>query len=602
MSSDTIEFKRAEQRKKRGSRVWLAEKLNAIEALAGFCARSVAADKWADLVWDDPHEAAFGGADVVEQIYNLSNILQKIKDPAAADRISEIIHGGDDEQIKKVGAQLGSERIKKAVQMQTMDEEQICRIAQPYCTRKNPTGHLKARKHLRKEAKQGTALLNMNLGLVGHDGHHHATPHELKMRNDQKGRWRKFGESVTLQRGEEEISMLDVMKSAGEKKLAETLTLTKGLENYAKATGLTWAFITLTAPARMHPNPANGKSSWDGTTPDQAHNWIKDAAKRAVSRLLKKGIVISGLRVVESHLDGCPHWHLLVFAPPDQMPLIEAAYNFQPEWKSAPGMTFVLNDGTASAVSYIFKYITKTINSIEMIAGEAGFVDAWRSTWGIRAFAFFGMPPISLWRDFRAVKECPPTEPLIAEMWRAAHSGDGHAFIRLNGGLNVARKDRPVISRTTGDDKTKTIEFILQDTAESIRFDFMKWQQTRKEPESRASARVEVILNYPRKTEPNTSPPLPRPPGGLCWAKPRPNGGIHCHAPIPPNLGKWEKQPHHNPSALVGALPDRIPTPWWEDIDMKKAPSLAKFNEIRKKTGKAIYSDFPLQQQNALRC
>lgn len=417
---------------------------------------------------------------------------------------------------------------------------------------------LKLRRVLRQNCKQGTALLNMHLGLIGENGHHHATPYELEMRNKQKKRWQEFGKKTILVRGDEEISMLDVMKSAGAKKLAETLTLTKGLENYAKATGLTWTFITLTAPSRMHPNPANGKSSWDGTTPDRAHEWIADAAGRVVKRLLKKGIIISGLRVVESHKDGCPHWHLLVFAPLDQMSLIEAEYRWQPEWKSEPGMKFVLNDGTASAVSYVFKYITQTINQVEMIEGEAGFVDAWRSTWGIRAFAFFGTPPVSLWRDFRAVKEC-PAEPLVAEMWHAAHQGDAHAFIKLNGGLNVARKDRPVISKTTSNkhDKTKTIEFILQDTAESIRFDFVKWQQTRKEPQSHASARVEVILNYPRKAF-HSTPPTPAPPRGLVLGiMPRPFGGIHCHAPKPPSLGSGEKQPRHSTGALVGALPVR---------------------------------------------
>lgn len=471
-------------------------------------------------------------------------------------------------------------------------------------TSKTPVD-LKLRKILRQNCKRGTATLNMHLGLIGSNGHHHATPYELKMRNDQKGRWRKFGESVTLTRGDEEISMLDVMKSAGKKKLAETLKLTKGLENYAKAAGMTWAFVTLTAPPRMHPNPKNGHSSWDGTTPDEAHEWILDAYQKAEARLrTTHGIVISGLRVVESHDDACPHWHVLIFAHAHYMDTIEAAFRQQKEWKSEVGMEFTLNDGTASAVSYVFKYITKTINSIEKLEGEHGTVDAWRSTWGIRAFQFFGMPPMKLWRNLRAVKEC-PEEPLVADLWRAANGGDAQAYIRLAGGLNVKAKDRPVITRTTGDGQTKTIEFILQETSESIRFNIEKWQQTKATKSLKANKTVGlgVILSYPRRSKTKSEPiefayaaaqgndSLDPDKGRECLIRgfPYPSS-LPTLSPV--GIAEGQTKNQHGTGALVGALQDRIQAhAWWEGIDMKKAPSLAKFNEIRKKTGKAIYLD-----------
>lgn len=584
MSSDDKEAKRAEQLKKRGSRAWLAEKLNAIEALGGIGARQVAADRWASLVWHNPHEAAFAGADAVEQIHTLSTVLQKIQDPAAAARIEEIIHSGDDEKIKKTSEGLGGKRIKKAVQMQTLTEERICEMARPYCMRENPTGHLKARRFLRREAKQSTALLNMHLGLIGSDGHHHVTPHELQMRNQQKERWRKFGESVTLTRDDESISMLTAMQAAGKKKLAEIYTLTKGLESYAKAAGLTWAFLTLTAPPRMHPNPGNGHSTWDGTTPDVAHEWIHNAYHKTEAWLrTTHGIIISGLRVVEPHKDGAPHWHVLIFAHSSEMATIEAAFRRQPEWKSAQGFKFMPDDGTASAATYCFKYVLDTVNSIEQLYGENGTVDAWRSTWGIRSFQFFGMPPMGLWRNLRAAKEC-PAEPLLAGLWRAAHRGDGHAFIGLAGGLNVKSKDRPVTSRTTGDDKTKSIEFVLQDTGESIKFNFKKWQQSKvTDRKLNKDAVLEVILNYPRKakTEPK--------PIEFAYAAATGDDPLyliergrtpHSRLPSPsilPHLSHVGRaSTHHGTGALVGALQPRLPSPWWTDVNMTKAPSLTQ--------------------------
>jgi hypothetical protein len=171
-------------------------------------------------------------------------------------------------------------------------------------------------------------------------------------------------------------------------------------------------------------------------------------------------------------------------------------------------MKFMLDDGRATAASYCFKYIMKTINSIDKLTDEFAGVDAWRSTWGIRGFQWIGLPRIQLWRDLRAVKDCPNDDPLMAGIWRAAHRGDAHAFIGLAGGLNVKSKDRPISSHTTRDAGIKSIEFRLKDSGEIIQFDFAKWQQTKIDIDNtkgndRDSKKIEVILNYPSKSKPS---------------------------------------------------------------------------------------------------
>lgn len=490
---------------KRGSRAWFEQKLNAIEASGVEQARALAASKWASIVWQDPSEAGGVGADWIERFYKLTGMAASLQDGAAKSKIESIL-SGDDDAIIRLANLLDDKKIKEAVRAQGMDEERIRNLAACYQDPTDPARkkELRIRRNLRSKTKRAIATINMTLGLIGRDGHHYATAHELALRNQQKRLWAKFGESITLRRGDESVSMLDVMKSAGKKKFAETYALTKGLESYAKAAGLTWAFLTLTAPPRMHPNPSNGHSTWDGTTPDAAHKWIHDAYHKAEVRLrTTHGIVISGLRVVEPHRDGCPHCHVLIFAPANEMQIIEDTFRQQPEWKTEAGMKFALDDGRASAASYAFKYITKTIGSVEQLSGEHGSVDAWRSTWGIRAFQFFGLPARGLWRRLREVKEC-PEEALLAGLWRAAHRGDGHAFIGLAGGLNCKQSERPVISKTSSDSDKKTIDFILRETGESIHFNFRKWEQTRKPkaPEANKNEGIEVILNYPRKPNP----------------------------------------------------------------------------------------------------
>lgn len=227
---------------KRGSRAWFNNKLKAIKALGGEDARALAVKKWSET-------RPYGATDLehIERVLKLRITSQRIQDRDATAAIEKIIQEGDQQQLAAIEELLSEKVIEAAINAQRMDEDSIRDKAKRWSLLTDKT-ELSMRRKLRLDAKQGTARINMALGLIGENGYHHATPHELDLRNQQKARWQEFGESVTLTRGDESIGMLDVMRSAGKKKLAETYALTKGLESYAKAAGLTWAFITLTAP------------------------------------------------------------------------------------------------------------------------------------------------------------------------------------------------------------------------------------------------------------------------------------------------------------------------------------------------------------------
>jgi hypothetical protein len=523
----------------RGSRAWFEAKLNAIEASGGKIARALAVDKWKSIAWTDTCEADFLGADWLDRIHRLTDAMVVLKDNAAVAKIKTVLLCGDDAQIIHVDSLLNKKKIRDAIRAQGMDESRIRELsAAMYESPDEPRRHHCIRRRLRTKVKQAVATLNMTLGVIGKGGHNHVTPFELTLRNQQKVSWMKFGESVTLNRNGEEVSMLAVMKSSSKKKLAEIYALTKGLESYATEAGLSWAFMTLTAPPRMHPNPAVGKNQWDGTNPDEAHAWIRDAYHRAEARLRKKGVVISGLRVVEPHKDGCPHWHALIFAHANDMATIDATFRQQVEWETERSLKFVLGNGCATAASYCFKYILTTVNSIETQSGEVGRIDAWRSTWGIRSFQWFGMPRVQLWRNLRAIKDC-PTDALLAGLWRAAHRGDGHAFIGLSGGLNVKSRNRTVASKTTHCGQMKTISFNIRTTGECIKFDTEKWVSNRNEKMERAVTSQELKLSLIIQERPKHPHPASAlaPRAEVTNAKPsqvclrQDGGGIHQHPP-----------------------------------------------------------------------
>lgn len=447
-------------------------------------------------------------SEVEKQKYNLTkkellSIAEKLRDFSARNRIIAIIDENDEEKIMSLHKKLNTKTAKKAIRDQRRGEESIIRMAK-LMTQKNPDEELKVRRRLRVEQKQAVARLNLILGLIGHDGYHHATPYQVGIRDQQKARHQKFGAENAMVRDGQEISLLSIMQEENKKRIAEIYALSKGLENFATGAGLTWAFITLTAPGRMHSNPEfrRADEEWDGTDPDAAHRWIHLAWRRAEARLRKNGIIVSGVRVVEPHKDSCPHWHILIFAHSSEMSQIEEILRQQVEWINKAGCKFVENDGRAGAASYLFKYVLKSISSIEKLEGEAASVDAWRSTWKIRSVQWIGMPPVGLWRRLRSLKEC-PEEQQLGPIWRAARRGDGQAFIGLAGGLNVKKTERPIQSKTTLDDETKTITFEIRDTGETVAVTTGKWKKERKE------GKVAVIPNYPSKATPKPETPKP---------------------------------------------------------------------------------------------
>ncbi len=410
-----------------------------------------------------------------ENSQKLVDVAAQLRDEAAKEKILDIIHYDDDTEIRRLAVLLTDEKVKRAIQKQSLDEDRIIAIANFYRSPKDPKKQMRIAKLLRLEKKQAMSFLNMTFKVLGH-GCHYATEYEIELRNQQKKRNAAFGERIFLIRGEKKISMLDVMMTAHTRMMAEIFTLLKGIEDVATETGFTWAFLTLTVPARMHSNPSMGDFSWDLTTPDDAIAWLHKAREGAQKRHEKKGIYVSGVWVVEPHIDACPHIHILIFARAEEMKSIEMSYRYEFQWRSEPGLVFMLDNGISTASSYMFKHVLNIVNSLEILSGETGAIDVWRSTWVGRGHQFFGIPSKALWRNLRDIKEC-PADSLLATLWAAAQGGDGYTFIKASGGLNLKRKDRPVSAKETGSKKQKVIELIINETGEVLQFTSEKWQK-----------------------------------------------------------------------------------------------------------------------------
>lgn len=216
---------------------------------------------------------------------------------------------------------------------------------------------------------------------------------------------------------------------------AELMTRISGFERIAIDMGHSGLFFTMTCPSRMHKwstmkgqgNRVIENRRYDGTLPGDAQKYLAKVWARIRASLARQGIGQYGFRIAEPNHDGTPHWHLLVFAPPEQMAALQATV-----WKYAlkdspnePGAEKHRVDfrpieaGRGTAAGYIAKYVAKNIDGYRLDtdllgndAVEASHrVETWAATWSIRQFQQIGGPPVGPWRELRRVAALPAGAP-----------------------------------------------------------------------------------------------------------------------------------------------------------------------------------------------
>jgi hypothetical protein len=231
-----------------------------------------------------------------------------------------------------------------------------------------------------------------------------------------------------------------------EARYAELYTLMKGQEDYFTSRGYVALFTTLTLPPAFHPNPSSTtESKWDGSTPADGHPWLTHRWQKLRADLKKYDIVMDGFRVTEPHKDGCEHWHVMSYVKQADLKLVQSKFlryfgHSDHAVKFKADFTKDVKNKKATAASYMLKYLVKTIGSgaskntsaanDERFNSDADAADAWRSTWGIRGFQFFGVlfGKQTLWRELRR-SEKQPAEHAAKKLWRAARGGRASTFI-----------------------------------------------------------------------------------------------------------------------------------------------------------------------------
>lgn len=363
----------------------------------------------------------------------------------------------------------------------------------------NETGQLKRlacpvwwRRQLRRLTSRRREQRQRVLGRV-HDRAGIYVSHEgITRRNSQKLRNAAMLEAVLAINELDQSYTLAELAELGlanpDNRRAELMLRIADTEREAVRLGHVGLFLTITTPSRFHAvhrGTARVNRKWEQgghADPREAQAYLQNLWSRARAFLGRRGLGVYGIRVVEPHHDGCPHWHLLLWCEPQNVGAVLGAIRSY-ALEDSPGE--VANDETVrfdaklidpakgSAAGYVLKYVTKNINGKQTVRGHvtgdhldsyghdlktsAPRIEAWAACWGIRQFQFYGLPSVTVWRQTRKIREAtdllewmesydpdPATVELMGKLWRACDAGEWAEFLRIMGGPMTRRDDQPV--------------------------------------------------------------------------------------------------------------------------------------------------------------
>ncbi|MER1725641.1 replication endonuclease [Enterobacter bugandensis] len=265
----------------------------------------------------------------------------------------------------------------------------------------------------------------------------------------------------------------------------ELMNTIAGIERYAAGQGDVGMFITITTPSKYHPTRQVGKG--DKKTVQLNHGWNETAftpkdGQRYLCRIWSlmrtafkdNDLQVYGMRVVEPHHDGTPHWHMMLFCKPEQRKQVTEimrryALKEDGDEKGAEAQRFEakhLNQG--GAAGYIAKYIAKNIDGYALdgqvdhdtgkpLTDTAAAVTAWASTWRIPQFKSIGLPTMGAYRELRklprGVSIADEFDERVEAARAAADEGEFDRYIAAQGGANVPRDSQTVrVARNVTDE------------------------------------------------------------------------------------------------------------------------------------------------------
>jgi hypothetical protein len=178
----------------------------------------------------------------------------------------------------------------------------------------------------------------LRLHLVGRDAEAYVSDVQLSGRLAQLKRQKEWmKDTVLVPRylapgdADNGLLTLEQVANSARTRFAKLYAFVKAMDAISVEQGLATGMLTLTLEPEWHPNPSHGSNSWNGESPRDAHQSMATRWQSILRDLDRLNIGVSGLRVVEPHKDGCPHWHLwLLYRPEAEQSILETVMRYFP--------------------------------------------------------------------------------------------------------------------------------------------------------------------------------------------------------------------------------------------------------------------------------
>ncbi|MES2688079.1 MAG: replication endonuclease [Pseudomonadota bacterium] len=342
-------------------------------------------------------------------------------------------------------------------------------------------------RNVRRELLRENEAIEHAAGLVRRRGQCYVSDHAMKRKKERAAQNRRTLERLEVVNDEGQsfnlAEIADGSVSNPKLRRSELMTRCRGFEETAAYMGHEAVFLTLTCPSRFHRFNAKGKPNdkWNNATPRDGQKFLNETWAKIRAEWKREGHAPYGFRVAEPHHDGCPHWHILLFAPssglgwfvPRRLAAgrddagagivgIAGRYACEDSFNEAGAIKHRftcerIDLSKGSATGYIAKYISKNIDGCTELGDGIGLdfasgqtaskaaprVRTWASTWGIRQFQQIGGPSVTVWRELRRLGK--DGQPLQLELFEGPRAAADRAlwalFWVLQGGPEAPRTE-----------------------------------------------------------------------------------------------------------------------------------------------------------------
>ena len=264
-----------------------------------------------------------------------------------------------------------------------------------------------------KAINQNHQQLARYLNFVGEYGANFVTDSAIDTHKKGLKKKQDFADSnVILNKNTNEYFPIPSVSKQQYQKYSELLCFVNGLHEYAFNKNLSAVFVTITAPSKFHTNPNKIKTT-ALRTPAETKQTLLDGWQSYTNRVRQWKSKSFTFRVFDSHEDGTPHLHALLYFPTSMAARHKKAllkvYGLKTlintkriEWDDIKYSDNYPLRYTVDKVKPILTSNNKLLDSSNDLVRLASFLSAW----GIQGHSFTGMPAITkeLWKELRSKK------------------------------------------------------------------------------------------------------------------------------------------------------------------------------------------------------